>query len=102
MILLFADDVVLLASLVDDIQNSLERFTAESEVAGMKINTSKLEVKVLSQKTVGCLLWGRRLSKYLGVLFTSSRKMQQVVRGVSGNAGGVLDHCSKADEIWLL
>lgn len=35
MTLLFADDVVLLASVVDDLQHALERFTAESEVAGM-------------------------------------------------------------------
>ena len=39
--LLFADDVVLLASLGRDLQLSLERFAAEFEAAGMRISTSK-------------------------------------------------------------
>ena len=38
--LLFADDVVLLASSGRDLQLSLERFAAECEAAGMRISTS--------------------------------------------------------------
>ncbi|TWW81820.1 R2 Retrovirus-related Pol polyprotein from type I retrotransposable element [Takifugu flavidus] len=41
--LLFADDVVLLASSVRDLQLSLDRFAAAFEAAGMKISTSKSE-----------------------------------------------------------
>ncbi|KAI3372532.1 hypothetical protein L3Q82_023017 [Scortum barcoo] len=39
--LLFADDVVLLASSSQDLQHVLERFAAECEAAGMRISTSK-------------------------------------------------------------
>ncbi|KAI3377038.1 hypothetical protein L3Q82_000257 [Scortum barcoo] len=39
--LLFADDVVLLASSGQDLQHVLERFAAECEAAGMRISTSK-------------------------------------------------------------
>ena len=39
--LLFADDVVLLASSVHDLQFSLKRFTAKYEAAGMKRQNSK-------------------------------------------------------------
>ncbi|KAI3352517.1 hypothetical protein L3Q82_005461 [Scortum barcoo] len=41
--LLFADDVVLLASSSQDLQHVLERFAAECEAAGMRISTSKSE-----------------------------------------------------------
>ena len=39
--LLFADDVVLLASSDRDLQLSLDRFAAECEAAGMRISTFK-------------------------------------------------------------
>ncbi|KAI3376749.1 hypothetical protein L3Q82_000352 [Scortum barcoo] len=39
--LLFADDVVLMASSGQDLQHVLERFAAECEAAGMRISTSK-------------------------------------------------------------
>ncbi|KAI3351369.1 hypothetical protein L3Q82_005912 [Scortum barcoo] len=39
--LLFANDVVLLASSSQDLQHVLERFAAECEAAGMRISTSK-------------------------------------------------------------
>ncbi|KAI3356914.1 hypothetical protein L3Q82_003564 [Scortum barcoo] len=45
--LLFADDVVLMASSGQDFQHVLERFAAECEVAGMRISTSKSEAMVL-------------------------------------------------------
>ncbi|KAI3371769.1 hypothetical protein L3Q82_024322 [Scortum barcoo] len=46
--LLFADDVVLLASSSQDLQHVLERFAAECEAAGMRISTSKSEAMVLA------------------------------------------------------
>ncbi|TWW81631.1 hypothetical protein D4764_01G0014460 [Takifugu flavidus] len=55
--LLFADDVVLLASSACDLQRSLDRFAAACEAAGMKISTSKSEAMVLNRKKVECLLW---------------------------------------------
>ncbi|KAI3373461.1 hypothetical protein L3Q82_022064, partial [Scortum barcoo] len=50
--LLFADDVVLLASSSQDLQHVLERFAAECEAAGMRISTSKSEAMVLDRKRV--------------------------------------------------
>ena len=54
--LLFADDVVLMASSDADLQRSLDQFAAECEAAGMRISTSKSEAMVLSRKPVDCLL----------------------------------------------
>ena len=53
--LLFADDVVLLASSARDLQMSLDWFTAECEVGGMRISTSKSEAMVLRLKKLDCL-----------------------------------------------
>ena len=73
--LLFADDVVLLASSVRNLQLSLDRFTAECQAAGMRIGTSKSEALVLSQKKVKCpLRVGKEILpqaayfKYLGLV----------------------------------
>ncbi len=52
----YADDVVLMASSVCDLQHSLDRFTAEGETARMRISTSKSEALVLSRKLVDCPL----------------------------------------------
>ena len=54
--LLFADDVVLMASSAVDLQHSLDQFVAECEAAGMRISTSKSEAMVLSRKPEDCLL----------------------------------------------
>ncbi|KAK3568526.1 hypothetical protein QTP86_008620 [Hemibagrus guttatus] len=43
--LIFADDVVLLASSSLDLQHALGRFAAECEAAGMRVSTSKSEEK---------------------------------------------------------
>ncbi|KAI3377084.1 hypothetical protein L3Q82_000062 [Scortum barcoo] len=101
--LLFADDVVLLASSSQDLQHVLERFAAECEAAGMRISTSKSEAMVLDRKRVVCPL---RVSgevlpqveefKYLGVLFTSEGKMEREIdrrigAGVRSYAVGVPD-----------
>ncbi|KAI3358226.1 hypothetical protein L3Q82_003223 [Scortum barcoo] len=88
--LLFADDVVLLASSSQDLQHVLERFAAECEceceAAGMRISTSKSEAMVLDRKRVACPLrvGGEVLPqveefKYLGVLFTSEGKMEREI-----------------------
>ncbi|KAI3353930.1 hypothetical protein L3Q82_005131 [Scortum barcoo] len=85
--LLFADDVVLMASSGQDLQHVLERFAAECEAAGMRISTSKSEAMVLDRKrVVACPLrvGGEVLPqveefKYLGVLFTSEGKMEREI-----------------------
>lgn len=52
-----ANDVVQLASAVNDLQHALEMFAAECEAAGIKICTSKSEAMVVCRKMVGRLLW---------------------------------------------
>ena len=54
--LLFADDMVLLASSNSDLQLSLGRFAAECEAVGMRISTSESEAVVLGRKRVDCPL----------------------------------------------
>ncbi|XP_042604086.1 uncharacterized protein LOC122141275 [Cyprinus carpio] len=82
--LLFADDVVMLASSGQDIQHALGRFVTECEAAGMRISTSKSEAMVLSRKRVACplqvggdLLPQVEEFKYLGVLFMSEGRMER-------------------------
>ncbi|KAI3357939.1 hypothetical protein L3Q82_016326 [Scortum barcoo] len=96
--LLFADDVVLMASSSQDLQHVLERFAAECEAAGMRISTSKSEAMVLDRKRVACpLRWvgGEVLPqveefKYLGVLFTSEGKMEREIDRRIGAASAVM------------
>ena len=95
--LLFADDVVLMASSAVDLQRSLDRLTAECEAAGMRISTSKSEAMVLSRKPVDGLLWVGNESlpqvkefKYLRVLFTSEGMMGREIDRRVGAAGAVL------------
>ncbi|TWW81097.1 hypothetical protein D4764_01G0009120 [Takifugu flavidus] len=95
--LLFADDVVLLASLARDLQRSLDRFTTTCEAAGMKISTSKSEAMVLNRKKVECLLRVKEEIlpqveefKYPGVLFTSEGRMEQEIDRQIGAASAVM------------
>ncbi|TWW81825.1 hypothetical protein D4764_01G0016400 [Takifugu flavidus] len=95
--LLFADDVVLLASSARDLQLSLDRFPAACEAAGMKISTSKSEAMVLNRKKVERLLWVKEEIlpqveefKYLGVLFTSEGRMEREIDRRIGAASAVM------------
>ena len=89
--LLFADDVVLLASSDRDLQLSLDRFTAECEVAGMRISTSKSESMVLNQKRVEDeILPQVEEFKYLVVLFTSEGRMEREIDRRIGAASAVM------------
>jgi len=79
--LLFADDVVLLASSDHD-QHALGRFSAECEAACMRVSTSKSQAMVLCQKMVesslrvGSELMPQVKEKYLRVVFMSEGKME--------------------------
>ncbi|TWW77322.1 hypothetical protein D4764_12G0007120 [Takifugu flavidus] len=95
--LLFADDVVLLASSARDLQLSLDRFAAACEAAGMRISTSKSEAMVLDRKKVECLLRVKEEIlpqveefKYLGVLFTSGGRMEREIDRRIGVASTVM------------
>jgi len=80
--LLFADDLVLLAT--SNLQHALGQFAAECEAVMMRVSTSKSEAMALCRKMVECslrvgieLLSQAKEFKYLGVLFTSEDKMEQ-------------------------
>ena len=95
--LLFADDVVLLASSGQDLQLSLGRFAAECEAVGMRISGSKSETMVLSRKRVECpLRVGNEVLRqveefrYLGILFTSEGRMEREVDRRIGAASAVM------------
>ncbi|KAK3508878.1 hypothetical protein QTP70_012511 [Hemibagrus guttatus] len=95
--LIFADDVVLLASSSLDLQHALGRFAAECEAAGMRVSTSKSEAMVLDWKKVACTLQvgGEVLPqveefKYLGVLFTSEGRMDREIDRWIGAAAAVM------------
>jgi len=82
--LLFADDVVILATSDRDLQHALGWFAAECEAVGMRVGTSKSEAMVLCRKRVECslrvgseLLPQAKEFKYLGVLFTSKGRMER-------------------------
>ncbi|KAK3556392.1 hypothetical protein QTP70_007987 [Hemibagrus guttatus] len=96
-LLIFADDVVLLASLGLDLQHALGRFAAECEAAGMRVSISKSEAMVLDRKKVACTLQvgGEVLPqveefKYLGVLFTSEGRMDREIDRRIGAAAAVM------------
>ncbi|KAK3551381.1 hypothetical protein QTP70_016644 [Hemibagrus guttatus] len=95
--LIFADDVVLLASSGLDLQHALGRFAAKCEAAGMRVSTSKSEAMVLDRKKVACTLQvgGEVLPqveefKYLGVLFTSEGRMDREIDRRIGAAAAVM------------
>uniref|UniRef100_A0A8D3D9Y0 Reverse transcriptase domain-containing protein n=1 Tax=Scophthalmus maximus TaxID=52904 RepID=A0A8D3D9Y0_SCOMX len=69
--LLFADNVVLMAPSVCDLQHSLDQFAAECGAVGMRISTSKSEAMVLSRKLVDFTL-GYVLSEICKNLFKSN------------------------------
>ena len=54
--LLFADDLVLLDSTKNGLQQALDRFSGACSVAGMKISTTKTETMCLSRLSKQCSL----------------------------------------------
>uniref|UniRef100_A0AAY5K902 Reverse transcriptase domain-containing protein n=1 Tax=Esox lucius TaxID=8010 RepID=A0AAY5K902_ESOLU len=85
--LLFADDVVLMASKVCDLEHSLDRFAAECEAVGMRISTFKSEY--LLQVGNEALPQVKEV-KYLGVLFASEGTMEREIGRSIRAAGAVL------------
>ena len=84
--LLFADDLVILASSQADIQSALDRFAAECEASSMKISVAKSEVMVVARSPTDCVLHvsGAQLRqvqefKYLGIVFTSDGRQEREI-----------------------
>ena len=72
--LLFADDVVLMASTCQDLQRTLEQSAAECEAAGMKVSSSKSEAIVLIVLTAHDVKM-----KYIRLARTMKRRVKVVV-----------------------
>ena len=84
--LLFADDLVILASSQADLQSALDRFAAECEASSMKISVTKSEVMVVARSPTDCVLHvsGAQLRqvqefKYLGIVFTSDGRQEREI-----------------------
>ena len=95
--LLFADDLVLLASSESGLQHTINGFAAACDIAGMKISTSKTEVLHLLRNPVQCSLQVSGVSlkqvkkfKYLGVAFTSDGRQDEKLDVRSGKASEVM------------
>ena len=105
--LFYADDLGLLDSTQNGLQQALDRFSDACSVAGMKISTTKTETMCLSRQPKQCSLQidGVPLKqsekfKYLGVSFTSDGRQNSELDIRIGNAsavfsrgsGGMLNH----------
>ncbi|TWW53113.1 R2 Retrovirus-related Pol polyprotein from type I retrotransposable element [Takifugu flavidus] len=107
--LLFADDVVLLASSARDLQRSVDQFAAASEAAGIKNSTSKSEAMVLNQKKVECLLRVKEKIlpqveefKYLGVLFTMVKRELSQKGKLSIHQSIFVPTLTYGHELWVM
>ena len=95
--LLFADNLVLLASSEPGLQHALNGFVAGCDIVRMKISTSKTERLHLSRNPVQCILQVGDVSlkqvekfKYLGVAFTSDGRQDEELDVRSGKASAVM------------
>ena len=95
--LLFADDLVLLDSTQNGLQQALDRFSDACSVAGMKISTTKTETMYLSRQPKQCSLQidGVPLKqsekiKYLGVSFTCDGRQNSKLDIRIGKASAVM------------
>ena len=100
--LLFADDLVLLDSTQNGLQQALDRFSDTCSVAGMKISTTKTETMCVSRQPKQCSLQidhynSQRVPlqqsekfKYLGVSFTSDGRLNSELDIRIGKASAVM------------
>ena len=94
---LFADDLVLLDSIQNGLQQALDRFSDACSVAGMKISTTKTETMWLSRQPKQCFfqidgvpLKQSEKFKYLGVSFTSDGRQNSELDIRIGKASAVM------------
>ena len=95
--LVFADDLVLLDSTQNGLQQALDRFSDACSVAGMKTSSTKTETMCLSRQPKQCSLQidGVPLKqsekfKYLGVSFTSDGRQNSELDIRIGKASAVM------------
>ena len=95
--LLLADDLVLLDSTRNGLQQALDRFSDACSVAGIKISTTKTETMCLSRQPKQCFLQigGVPLKqsekfKHLGVSFTSDSRQNSELDIRIGKASAVM------------
>ncbi|VDP14652.1 unnamed protein product [Soboliphyme baturini] len=94
--LLFADDLILLASTID-LQCSVERFAVECDATGMRMNASKTQNLLLSRFLARCFLEinGEAVEqvekfKYFGITITTDAKFEDEIDWRIGVDSGVL------------
>ena len=99
--LLFADNLVLLASFESGLQHTFNRFAVACDIAGIKISTFKTEVFHLSRNSVKLylLVGGVSLKQvkkftYLVVAFTSDGRQDEKLDVRSGKACAVMQVCT--------
>ena len=95
--LLFADDLVLLDSTQNGLQQALDRFSDACSVAGMKISSTKTETMCLFRQPKQCSIQIDGVSlkqsekfKYLGVSFTSDGRQNSELDIRIGKASAVM------------
>ena len=95
--LLFADDLVLLDSTQNGLQQALDKFSDACSVAGMKISSTKTETMCLSRQPKQCSLQidgvpqkQSEKFKYLGVSFTSDGRQNSKLDIRIGKASAVM------------
>ena len=95
--LLFDGDLVLLASSESGLQHALNSFAAASDIARMKISSSKTEILLLLRNSVryflkvgGVPLKLVQKLNYFGVIFTSDRGQDEELDTRSGKARAVM------------
>ena len=96
--LLFADDLVLMATSESGLQHALNDFAAACDITGTKISTSKTEVLHLLRIPVQCSLQVGSVSlkqvvekfKYLGVELTSDGRQDEELDVRSGKARAIV------------
>ena len=95
--LLFADDLVLLDSIQNGLQQALGKYSDARSVAGMKFSTTKTETMCLSRQPKQCSfqidgvpLKQSEKFKYLGVSFTSDGRQNSELDIRIGKASTVM------------
>ena len=83
--LLFADNLVSIASSESGLQHALNGFVAAFNIAGMKISTSKTEVLYLSRNSVQCFLQVGGVSLKHVKKFKYLRSHSKVMEGKTKN-----------------
>ena len=93
--LLFANNLVLLATCQSGLQHALNSFAAACEIAGMKISTAKTEALHFSKNLVQCSLQVGRVSLKQVEKFKYLESHSQVMEGKTKNHDWIYDQAKQ-------